>query len=163
MPSQPTKAAVVATIRADQAFWRALVAEVGPDRMTEPGPMGEWTFKDLASHLAGWRNYRIAQLEAAGRGEPEPPTPWPAELEEDDDINDWIHARDRDRSVDEVVADYDSTFERLAAAIERLPDSTVSDPDAFPWTGGEPLIAGDFTMHLHEEHLPAVRAWLDGR
>ena len=27
--------------------------------MTEPGPMGEWTFKDLAAHLLGWRERTI--------------------------------------------------------------------------------------------------------
>ena len=43
-------------IRADQQVWRDLVAEMGPERMLEPGPMGDWTFKDLAAHLAAWRN-----------------------------------------------------------------------------------------------------------
>ena len=26
---------------------------------------------------------------------------------------------------------------------------------------GEPLVDADFTGHLHEEHVPTVRAWLD--
>jgi len=156
------QAELAATIRADRATWRALVAEVGRDRMNEPGPMGEWTFGDLAGHLAGWRNWRSTLFEAAARGEPEPPSPWPAELEEDDDINDWIHAHDRDRSADDLVADYDGSFERLAAAIEAVPEAMLSDPKAFAWTGGEPFLNGDPTSHLHDEHLPAVRAWLAG-
>jgi hypothetical protein len=158
-----TKAELAAAIRADRAVWRSLVAEVGRDRMDEPGPMGEWTFGDLAGHLAGWRNRRSALLEAAAGGEPKPSSPWPAEFQDNDSINDWIREHDRDRSAEDLVADYDRSFERLAAAIEALPEAMLSDPQAFAWTGGEPLVEGDFTSHLHEEHLPAVRAWLTGR
>ena len=30
-------------IVADRTIWRALVEDVGPDRMEVPGPMGDWT------------------------------------------------------------------------------------------------------------------------
>ena len=122
--------------------------------------MGEWTFKDLAAHLAGWRNHRIAGLEADARDEPSPIAPWPADLDDDDSINAWIHDAALERSLDDVLADYDSTFERLASALEAFPEPTLADPEAFPWSDGEPLISFTFTEHLHEEHLPAVRAWL---
>ena len=160
-----TKAELLAAIRADQRFWRDLAAEVGPDRYAEPGPMGAWTFGDMAGHLAGWRDRTIARVEAAGRGEPEPPPPWPSALEDamDDDatINDWIHAQHAGRSPEQLVAEYDATYDRLAASVEALPDEVATDPDAFPWIGG-PLVDADFTDHLHEEHVPSVRAWLDG-
>ena len=70
-----TKADQISSLRADQRFWRDLAAEVGPGRYAEPGPMGEWSFADMAGHLVGWRNHTIARLEAAGRGEPEPAAP----------------------------------------------------------------------------------------
>ena len=141
------------------------MAEVGRDRMLEPGPMGEWTFKDMAAHLAAWRNTRIPIVEAIAKGEPVPPEPWPAELGEDDYelINDWFHARDRDRPLDEVLADYDGTFERLAAAIEALPEEIAHDPNGLPWTDGTPAVDIDWTEHLHDEHLPDARAWLTTR
>ena len=152
-----------ARLRDDQRFWRDLVAEVGREHMTEPGPMGEWSFKDLAAHLAAWRNYRIPMVEAAGRGEPSPAPPWPAQLAEDDydAINAWLQERDQDRTLDDVLADYDRSFDRLAAALEALPESVAHDPDGLPWMGGEAAVDADFTEHLHEEHMPAIRAWLD--
>ena len=160
-----TKAEQIAAIRADQRFWRDLAAEVGPDRYAEPGPMGAWSFGDMAGHLAGWRNRTIGRLEAAGRGEPEPPPPWPRELEaaEDDDetINAWIHEQHAGRSPEQLVADYDASYDRLIAALDALPDDTLTDPAAFPWVG-QPLVEVDFTGHLHDEHVPSVRAWLDG-
>jgi hypothetical protein len=153
-----------ARVRADQQFWRDLVAEVGRDRMHEPGPMGEWTFRDLAAHLAAWRGFRVPVLEAAARNEPVPAPPWPAELAGDDDrINDWFQKRNRDRPLDDVLDDYDHSFERLAAAIEALPESMAHDPNAMEWTDGEAVVDLDFTQHLHEEHLPGIRAWLGRR
>jgi hypothetical protein len=159
-----TKAEQIAAIRADQRFWRDLAAEVGPGRYIEPGPMGDWSFADMAGHLVAWRNRTIARLEAAARGEPEPAPPWPPELgeldDDDDAINAWIHERHAGRSPEQLVGEYDASYERLAQAIEALPDDKLTDPDAFPWIG-EPLLGVDFTDHLHHEHVPSVREWLD--
>lgn len=149
-----------ARVRADRQVWRDLVADVGRERMLEPGPMGEWTFRDMAAHLAAWRNARIPMLEAIGRREPVPAAPWPADMDDDDAINAWLQERDRDRPLDEVLADYDGSFERLAAAIEALPEAVAHDPDALPWAGGTPAVDIDWTDHLHDEHLPDVKAWL---
>ncbi len=124
--------------------------------------MGDWSFRELAGHLAGWRDCRCAQLEAAARGGPDAPPPWPARLEDLDEINDWIRDRDRDRPTDDLIAAYDASFERLASAIEALPERLFDDPAAFPWTGGIALRDADFTEHLREEHEPQVRAWLAG-
>ena len=156
----PSKAEQLAVLRADQQFWRDLAAEVGPERYAEPGPMGEWSVGDLASHLLGWRNRTIARLEAAGRGEPEPVAPWPPQMADDDTINDWIRMQDAGRSPEELVGAYERSYDRLAAAIDALPEQQLTDPGAFEWLG-EPLVEVDFTGHLHEEHVPAVRAWLD--
>jgi hypothetical protein len=156
-----TKAEQLAAIRADQQFWRDLAAEVGPARYGEPGPMGEWSFGDMAGHLVGWRNRTIARLEAAARSEPEPADPWPAELDDDDAINPWMRAQHADRSPAQLIAEYDASYDRLAAAIDGLSDEQLTNADAFPWLG-EPLVDADFTSHLHDEHVAGVRAWLDG-
>ena len=153
-----TRVEQTAVIRADQQLWRDLAAEVGPDRYAEPGPMGDWTFGDMAGHLAGWRDRTISRLEALGRGEPDPPAPWPADLDDDDRVNDWIHEHHAGRAPAALVADYDGSYDRLVRALEALPDDKLSE--VIEWVG-EPLVEVDFTGHLHEEHLPSVRAWLD--
>jgi len=86
-------------------------------------------------------------------------TPWPADLEGDDRINDWIRDQHADRSPEQLVADYDASYDRLAEILESLPEEKLSVE--LPWIG-EPLVEEDFTSHLHDEHVSAVRAWLDG-
>jgi hypothetical protein len=154
-----------AALRTDQQLWRDLAAEVTPARYAQPGPMGAWTFGDMAGHLLGWRNRTIARLEAFARGEPEPANPWPPELDVDDDgsddrINAWIHAQHRDSSPEQLVSEYDASYDRLIAALASVSDDKLLDPTAIGWVGG-PLVDVDFSGHLHDEHLPSVRAWLD--
>jgi len=159
-----TRAEQIAAIRADQQFWRDLATEVGPDRYAEPGPMGEWSFGDMAGHLLGWRNRTLARLEAFSRGEPDPPNPWPAELDtaldDDDSINAWIHDHHADRSPAQLVGDYDALYDRLVAVLETMSDDKLIDSDAIAWVGTA-LVDVDFTDHLHDEHVPSVRAWLE--
>jgi hypothetical protein len=156
-------ALVASRIAAEREFWRDIVAEVGEDRMEEPGPMGEWTFRDLASHLLGWRQHFIARLEAAAEGRPEPPTPWPSDLDGDDAVNNWIRARDQDRPLRDVIDEIDDSYERLGRALAALPADLLARPDAFPWMDGEALGDTDLFSHLHHEHEASIRAWLAQR
>jgi len=100
------RADLVERAKAIRDRWRRLAADVGEERMELPGPMGEWSFKDLASHLSAWRRRTIGRVLAAGRGVPPPPNPWPTDLGEDEDdlINAWIHEQTRDHPLEDVLA-----------------------------------------------------------
>jgi hypothetical protein len=101
----------------------------------------------------------MARLEAFSRGGPDPSDPWPAELDDDDAINALIRSRHADRTPEQLVEDYDASYDRLVSIIESMPDSRLTDAGAIPWLEG-PLVDVDFTDHLHDEHLPSVRTWL---
>jgi hypothetical protein len=108
MTQIPNKTALLEQIERERGIWEQLLAEIGADRMLEPGATGEWRFKDVVAHLNGWRTKTLARLDAAGHDQP---PPWPADLSMD----------------------------------------------------GQPL-AGVITAsfgRLHEEHAPALRAWID--
>jgi hypothetical protein len=161
-----TKDVILEQIAADEAAWTALVADIPAQRLEEPGPMGDWSFRDLVSHLLAWRNRTIGRLEAARAGAPRPPAPWPAGLTEDDPINAWFRAQDAGRSAADLLAAYAASFARLAAAVEGIPASAfiAESPDApgyFRWrdTAGE--VNSDFSGHLLD-HIGDVRAWLSG-
>lgn len=161
------KDAALRRIDVEQAQWQETVAEVGEDRMDEPGPMGDWTFRDLVAHLTGWRSYSVARLEAVARGEADAPLPWPPVLTTDDEINAWIRDTAARQSLADVLADYDATFGRLRAVVEALPDDTLADAGATPWMNGasigEAIVSGRYFDHWHEEHEPEVRAWLNAK
>ena len=156
-----TRKDLIAHIRAERDDWHALLDEIGTARMEQPGPMGEWTFKDLVGHLLGWRARTIALIDAGPGGKPAPA--WPASLTGDDEINDWIHAQYRDRPLDAVLAEADRSYERLESAITSLPEDDLTTPGRFAWMEGKALVDGDFFGHLHEEHEASIREWLRTR
>jgi hypothetical protein len=163
----PSKGQVLAAIDRERDAWETLLAEVGEARMFEPGAMGDWTFKDLVAHITGWRARSLQRLEAAARGQREPPAPWPADLANDDEINDWIYEQNQERLLGEVVGESRESYARLAEIVQMLPDEALRDPQRFPWLEGEalgPAIAGgSFFGHFHEEHEPAIREWMRTR
>jgi hypothetical protein len=159
-----TKGQVLAAIDREREAWETLLAEVGEARMLTPGAMGEWTFKDLAAHLTGWRARSLQRLEAAAQGRPEPPPAWPAARVSDDEINDWIHKSNTDRLLGEVIGESRESYARLGEIIQMLPDEALNDPGRFPWLEGWALgpaiVSGAFFAHVHEEHEPELRRWL---
>lgn len=164
MTDQPGKEDVISRIDRERDAWRSLVADVGPDRMEEPGPMGDWSFKDLAIHLLAWRGRTIARLEAAGGGTPAPDTFWPADVPDDDNsVNAWVRETHRDRPLAAVLRDVEESYARLRAAIERLAEDVVVTPGRLPWLGGNSLEEAFQSSHFRDEHEGPVRAWLATR
>jgi hypothetical protein len=161
-----TRAELLREINAERAAWHALEAEVGEDRMEEPGAMGDWTFKDLTDHLSFWSERTLARLEA-GPGGKLPPDPWPAsmgtedEIEDWDEVNAWIYEQHRDRPLRDMLAEADRFYERLAHLIATMPEEDLMTPGRFGFD--KPLVEGEFFGHLHEEHEASLRAWLRTR
>ena len=141
--------------------WEAFLDQIGPARMDQPGVTGHWSIKDIVAHLTGWRRRTVARLQAAQRSEPEPPPPWPAHLQTDDEINAWIYESNHGRSVREVLDESHQVFQQLLAAIEGLTDEALMDVHHLPWLDGQPFSAGEFFAHFHEEHESDMRAWLE--
>jgi len=141
--------------------WQKLLDEIGVESMEQPNVAGHWSIKDIIAHLTGWRRRTVQRLQAAQRGEPEPPPPWPAHLQTDDEINAWIYEANHGRSVREILADSDQVFQQLLAAMEQLPENVLEDPQRYlPWLEGNPFSPAGIFAHFHDEHEPDMRAWL---
>src|ERR671922_1394841 len=121
--------------------WQALLDQIGPARMDQPGVAGPWSIKDIVVHLTGWRRRTVARLQAAQRGQPEPPPPWPANLQTDDEINAWIYQSRQGHSVREVLDESHQVFQQLVAAIEGLPEEVLANAHRLPWMEGQPFNA----------------------
>ena len=154
------RADLLAELDSENANWEHLLAEIGEDRMEEPGVAGAWSIKDVVAHLAAWRRRTVGRLEAVAKGQPEPAPAWPAELRQDDEVNEWFHARDRAKSLPQVLSESRSVFQQLRSAIEKLPDEVLEDPERLPWMQGTPLSGSTLFGHFHEEHEADMRAWL---
>ncbi len=160
--STASKAQLLDGLRDEQAGWEALLQDIGEEHMTLPGVAGEWSIKDIVAHLTGWRRRSVARFQAALRREPAPPTPWPAHLQTDDEINDWIYATNRDLPLADVLRESREVYEQLLETLAAFPAADLLDPARFPWLEARdfPLTGAAFFGHFHEEHEPDMRAWL---
>jgi len=148
-------------VREEYRQWEALLNQIGEARMDQPGAAADWSIKDIVAHLTGWRRRTVARLQAAQRVEPEPPPPWPANLQTDDEINAWIYEANRGRSVQEVLDESRRVFQQFLAVIEGLPDDILIEPAYhIVQLGGQRFSASEFFDHFHDDHEPDMRAWL---
>ena len=162
------KAELLNWLQEEYQQWQAFLDEIGLERMEQPGVNGDWSMKDLVAHLYyGWQPRLIARIQAAQRGEPEPPPPWPTHLQTDDEINAWIYEANRERSVREVLDESGQLFQQLFAVIESLPEDVKIEQVHHQgrvyhlvWLGDQRFPAGEFFDHFHDDHEPDVRAWL---
>jgi len=144
--------------------WETFLEQIDPAHMDQPGVNGDWSMKDIVTHLTGWNRWLVVRLHAAQRGEAEPLPPWPASLQAEDDINAWIYESNRGRSVREVLDESHQTLQQLLATIESLPDDIrierVEPAFYLVWLGDQRFPAGEFFDHFRDDHEPDVRAWL---
>ncbi|HEX5164551.1 MAG TPA: ClbS/DfsB family four-helix bundle protein, partial [Thermomicrobiales bacterium] len=134
-----TRQALLDTIRELRTEIDQVVASAGEDRATQPGSFEDLSLKDVIAHLTGWRVVTAARLEAGLRHQ-EPTYPWPDHLQDDDidtggvdDINHWFYEQSRDKSLAEVMAESNDTFDRVERAIAAMPDDDLFTPDRFAW------------------------------
>ena len=141
--------------------WEAFLDQISPTRMDQLGVNGDWSMKDIVAHLTGWNRWLVARLQAAQRSEPEPPPPWPAHLQTDDEINAWIYESNQGRSVRAVLDESHQVFQQLLAVIEGLPDEVLIEQKwHLVWLDDKRFPAGEFFDHFHDDHEPDIRAWL---
>ncbi len=155
------KSELLLWLQEEYSKWETFLRGIDAERMKQPGVNGDWSMKDVVAHLTGWNRWLVARLQAAARGEPEPPPPWPAELQGDDEVNAWIYETYRRRSLNEVLDEMRQVFQQLFAVVEGLPDDVRIEPDwNLVWLGDQRFPAGEFFDHFRDDHEPDVRAWL---
>ena len=155
------KSELLAWLQAEYQRWEAFLDEIGPARMDQPGVAGHWSIKDIVAHLTDWEPWLMARLQAAQRGEPEPPPPWPAQLRTDDEVNAWIYEANRGRSVRAVLDESRHVFQQFLAVVQGLPADILIEPaHHIVQLGGQRFSLSEFFDHFHDDHEPEVRAWL---
>ena len=147
--------------------WDALLERIGPTHMDQAGVNSQWSFKDMIAHLIPDGLRSIASLQALQRKEPEPPPPWPAHLQNDDEINAWIYQTNRERSVRQILDESHQMFQQLFTVVKELPDDvkidTVHQGERiyyFLHLGDQHVQPGYFFDHFHDDHEQDVHAWL---
>lgn len=135
----------------------AALAAVDGARLTEPGVTGDWSVRDLLTHLAFWERRTLRRLDLPAAAQPQP-------LDEGamHRLNAESVAAGRDQTPGEALAAHRQSHAELLAAVSALGEDELNDSTRFG-PAGQPVwkyIAGDSYEH-YEEHAAEIRAWLD--
>jgi hypothetical protein len=111
------------------------IADFTPVEMETRGVIGNWTIKDLLAHLAEWETMFMEWYAASQRGEiPHPPgegLSW-SDL---DVVNQRIYEKHNQKSLEEVINFFHTSYERVHSLVEKLPEEELFLPGKSGWTG----------------------------
>ncbi len=148
--------------------WEAELAKLSEETINTPGLIEhERSIKDVIAHLTGWQQVSVARMEAA-RDHRDPDYPqWSPELDlvhetNVDAANAWLYKTYRHKTWTEVHNEWLERFRYLLKLSESIPEEELFVPGVPAWRGEYRLSAVLEGSHEHhQEHLDALRAWLD--
>ena len=159
------KSTLIRTLQTEREGYEALLAAIGPERMTQPGVEGDYSAKDLAAHLLMYERWLADWLAAALRGQF--PAPSPMEEPDMDFRNGMFYSLNQDRALDDVLAESRAVHQRLLDLIAALPEADLDNPARTDWCvvpywkASRPLwqaLLNDTVEH-YQQHRPALEAW----
>ncbi len=147
-------------LQVSRAFWEDQLARVPPHQMTTPGVVGKWSVKDLVAHITWSEREMVGVLAARALVGSEL---WSLT---NDERNEIVYQQNRDRPLDEVLAEAKAVYARLLALVSGMSAAELNDPGQFadmpadwlPWR----VIAGNTYIH-YREHAQNLQAWLDAQ
>lgn len=164
-----SKARFLDILRSERARWEALLAERGVAAMERPGVAGDWSLKDVIAHVTAYERGLVEWLEAARQGE----VRVFADLDHPDvDYrNALILERSRNQTLEAVLAEAESVFERLMELASGLAEEDLLEPERTAWfvmprwkteRALWECIADDSYKH-YRQHRADIGGWLARR
>ncbi len=154
------KSELLSTLEASRKKLLAAFDGLADDQLTESGVVGDWSVKDILSHLTAWEAELVKLLAQARQGR----RPAFLDLGETDTLNAKWRQEMKGRLLDQVWADFHGVRRQTLRQLEALNDKDLADPKRYPWLGGKPLgqWIAEQTFEHEQEHLEHIRRWRKG-
>jgi hypothetical protein len=134
MTHYSSKNALLESIHVERALLEKKISGLSPEEMIWPGCMGCWSVKDILAHLVDWEQRFVDWYQAGRRGEV-PSTPALGMTWHDlPKINQVGYERHRERPLEDVLADFHSSYQTILKIIESIPEEVLFAPGYYPWT-----------------------------
>jgi hypothetical protein len=148
-------------IRAEHRFVERTLEMMTQEQMVTPNVIGWWSVKDTLAHLTSWVRRLTTWLDAATHDQqpvmPEAGYGW----DQIDPLNDRQSELDKDRPLDEVLADFRQTHYAAVEVVEALSEYDIFERKFQGFR--DPLygyITDNTDGHYHE-HIIEIRRWLN--
>jgi len=133
-------------------------------KMEEKGVVADWSAKDILAHLSGWESYFLGWFNQNRHNEGSDNFPSHLSWEDRDEISQLIYTRAKDLPLDEVLDEFRTSYKRILAIVEMIPENELTSINQFAWTSGKPLIdyASQVTWKHYRWAKVNIRKWSRG-
>jgi hypothetical protein len=137
---------------------KAALARLTPEQAVTPNVVGTWSVKDVIAHLIHWTRFPVNEVKAALLGDT-----FIFDDRSEDEINAANVALNAHRSLEEVVAQFDTAYQNLIEFLHILPESAFEPRNTLEETLDETL-HGTFANNTYEHypiHEAQIREYAD--
>ncbi len=161
MDDPTTREEVFELIRNERRRLDSALEGIDRSMMLQPDVEADWSIKDILAHIVDWEGRMTRWIDETLRGEvpqrPEPGMTW----DELDLLNAKIYAENKDRALEDILAEYEASYQEALEAVERLSEADLFAPDRFAWRKSDPMwhmVAANTWWH-YKDHAEAIQAW----
>ena len=162
MTEEMTKARLLDLLRAARAEWDALLAQIPPDKMTQPGVGGHWSVKDNIAHMTHFERWHADRIDEALHGVRYTPAPFDRMSVEEQ--NAVIYDQHRDQPLAEVLAESRAAYEKLLQGVAAQTEAFLTQPQTIEGASGPSpvwqMLESDVYGH-YPDHIGSVKQWLE--
>jgi hypothetical protein len=138
------------TLRSVQGEWAQLIADIQPDAMIQPGAVGDWSVKDVVAHVTWAERETVGMLQARALVGSDL---WRLPQ---DERNAVVYEENRDRSLQDVLAEAGAVHQELLRVIEDIAEDDLLHATWFdslpgdwpPYRVVEANVTGHYRDHL---------------
>jgi len=121
-----------------------------------PGAQGDWSVKDVLSHISAWEKYLLDRLGYVMTGQP-PQYPVMTSWDDVHHFNAQVYAENKDRPLASVVIEFRSLFHGVVTVVQALNADLLDQPYTYDFPDDHitllQLIRANTTEH-YREHCP---------
>jgi hypothetical protein len=131
------------------------IAGIPHDVFLKPRTVGAWSVKDTIAHVTAWEKSLLSRYYDGLAGKPVKDGHAGDTLGA---INRRIFEENLSRSLDDVLADFAATYQKILTTVESIPEEDMFARGKYAWTGEYRLldyIWGNTGAH-YTEHLAAI-------
>lgn len=114
-----------------------------------PGACGVWSVKDIIAHLASYEQVLVDVLTSFGGSDPTPVLNRFIEL--GSQFNDTEVNRRKEKTMKEVLGEYNDTHAQVMSMVAQLPPETLRQTGTLPWYGAIYAL-DDFLVYAYYGH-----------
>ena len=150
MAKQTNKQQLLKDIYTERRRLENNLSVLSAEEMIQPGVTGTWSVKDILAHLVAWERLFLNWYSTGIQAGISDTTPVGMSQKRIDTLNQQIYEKNRTRSLEDILAEFHSTYQETISLIESIPEEDMFAPGRFPWTGRLVLadyIAGNTCNH----------------